>query len=112
MRTDWGHLADCFMLIGEGEEAKPRPQELRRSFAPFKLKGYTITGYEVTAPAVAIVKAELHIGNETFPTDLRMTLTNDEGETRVEGAADARWRVVFHSPEMFNRDIARVAIVD
>ena len=109
MRSNWGHLSSHFMRVGKGQAGKATPKEIRSAFAPYKLDGFRVLSYETKAPAIAEVQAELEMGGQIFPAVLRMTFTADNGDARVEGIQGGTWRMVWRSPDMFNRDLWKVA---
>lgn len=108
-RSNWGHLSRHFMRIGKGEAGKATPKEINSTFAPYKLDAFRILGYETKAPAIAEVQAELQMGGQIFPAVLRMAFTTDNGDVRVEGIQEGKWRVVWRSPDMFNGDLWKAA---
>lgn len=108
-RSNWGHLANHFMQIGKGDYALATPKEVRSSFSPYKLDAYRIVSYEMQAPSIAEVQVELDVGGQTFPAVLRMAFAAEDGNTRVEGLQEGAWKMVFRSPEVFNRDLVKVA---
>lgn len=109
MRSNWGHLSSHFMRVGKGETGRATPKEIRSAFAPYKLDGYRILSYETKAPAIAEVQADLQMGGQIFRAVLRMTFTADNGDVRVEGIQEGKWRMVWRSPDMFNRDLWKAA---
>lgn len=109
MHSNWGHLATRFMLIGQGEAGKPTPKEIKSNFSPYPLESFRILRYEITAPAIAEVHAELTIRGQSFPAVLRLTYAAPDGSTRVEGLQEGQWKMVPRSPDMFNSDLWKVA---
>ncbi len=108
-RSNWGHLATRFMLIGQGEAGKPTPKEIKSSFSPYALETFRILSYEITTPAIAEVHVELTISGQSFPAVLRLTYAAPDGRTRVEGVQEGQWKMVWRSPDMFNSDLWKVA---
>lgn len=108
-RSNWGHLALRFMRLGKEDSGKATPQEIRSSFAPYPLEAFTIRAYEVQAPAIAEVMVDVQVAEQVFPVVLRMTFVDEDGGTRVEGQQKGSWKMVWRSPELFNRELARVA---
>lgn len=109
VRSNWGHLSSRFMRVGKTAKGDATPKEIKALFAPFKLEGFRVLSYETKAPAVAEVQAELLMSGQTFPAVLRMTFTAENGDVRVEGVQEGEWRMVFRSPDLYNRELWRVA---
>lgn len=109
MRSNWGHLSSRFMRIGKSVKGDATPKEIKAAFAPYKLEGFRVVGYGTKAPAIAEVQAELTMSGQTFPAVLRMTFTAENGDVRVEGIQEGEWRMVFRSPDLYNRELCRVA---
>lgn len=109
VRSNWGHLSSRFMRVGKTAKGDATPKEIKAAFAPFKLEGFRVRSYETKAPAVAEVQAELLMSGQTFPAVLRMTFTAENGDVRVEGVQEGEWRMVFRSPDLYNRELWRVA---
>ena len=38
-----------------------------------------------------------------------MAFAAEDGSSRVEGLQEGDWKVIFRSPEVFNRDLMKVA---
>jgi hypothetical protein len=108
-QRNWGHLAFLFRSTGKGPGGKTAPKEVKASFSPYQLDGYRLIRYELSAPAVGEVTAELVVAGVTFTAALRMTFEGENGESRVEGAEPGTWRMYWRSPDMFNRDMVQVA---
>lgn len=108
-RTNWGHLSNLFMNVGKGEGGKCKPKEAKEAFAPYVLEDFNLVSFTVSAPAIAEVEATVTVAGEPFPVTLRMTYTDEEGGTLVEGDGEGIWRMVWRNPDMFNRDMWRVA---
>ncbi|RZS59300.1 hypothetical protein EV141_0520 [Microcella putealis] len=108
-KSNWGHLSTRFMRLGKGSSGNATPKEIKSAFSPYVLESFVVRSYEVQAPAVAEVSVDIVVNGEMFPAVLRMTYTNEDGDTRVEGKQEGSWKMVFRSPEVYSRDIVKVA---
>ena len=97
------------MRVGKTAKGDATPKEIKAAFAPYKLEGFRVLSYETKAPSIAEVQAELMMSGQTFPAVLRMTFTAENGDARVEGIQEGEWRMVFRSPDLYNRELWRSA---
>jgi len=93
------------MTVGRSDAGSSTPREIMSSFAPSAVSSYRTLRHKTKAPPVAEVEGELDF--YTAPTLLYRARTR---RTRTGIRASRGWRkVVFRSPEMYNREIAVVA---
>jgi hypothetical protein len=101
MERKYGKFASTLQVKTEKRIGKSAPGVMRSLFQDFSLDAFELVEIEFTAPAIAVVRADLIIAGKPKRSESRWVFESADGRPSVNGFQNGSWARVFDGPEGF-----------